>query len=91
MSLIFQQNISAKFSETKCIELAFQKYNLELAEDLFQMRERDLVLKKTTFEFPGYDFSVSFPQGNYPVWEKPMPVKIKGGRESFSFSCSSQG
>lgn len=58
------------------IELAFQKSDLELAEYLLQIRERDLVLKKPAPEFPGYEFT-TLPQGN-PIWQKPTPIKMKG-------------
>lgn len=71
--------IEANLKKIDPIELAFQKFDLELVEYLFQTRERALVLKKPTFEFPGYEFTRSFSQGNYFVWTKPTPVKIKGG------------
>ncbi len=74
-----QHFIEADVKKSDPIELAFQKSDLELVQHLFQTRERDLFLEKQTFKFPGYEFFRSFIQGSYSIWEKPMPVKIKGG------------
>ena len=72
-----QHLIEANLKKMGPIELAFQKSELELAEYLFQTRERDLALNKETFEFPGYEFCTT-PLTN-PVWQKPTPIKYKGG------------
>jgi probable HAF family extracellular repeat protein len=80
-----QHIMEANIKNVSPIVLAFQKLDMELAEYLLQLRERDLVLKKPTFEFPGYEFVRSFMQDRYKphVWGKPVPIKIKGGNGTY--------
>lgn len=76
-----QHLMEANIKKINPIELAFQKFDCKIAEYLLQARERDVFLKKPTFDFPGYDFRRPFGvhQGDHPIWQKPTPVKIKGG------------
>jgi prefoldin subunit 5 len=85
---IFEERVSQHFLEANLkkanpIELAFQKRDYALADHLLQMREQSLILKKQTFEFPGYEFHRSFlvnnyPHGGYPAWQKLELIKRKG-------------
>jgi hypothetical protein len=70
------------------IVLAFQKFDLELAETLFKMREQDLAMGKPAFDFPGYEFKRTWKGvSELQIWLKRAPVTYLnnwGGKRYFT-------
>lgn len=67
----------ASLEKTDPIEFAFLKRDLQIAEQLFEKRESDLVAGRPTYKFPGYEFrnntGKNYP-GLSPVWQRLSPV-----------------
>jgi hypothetical protein len=72
---LMQHFLDASRKKINPIELAFQKFDLDLAEEIFKIRQEDIRLGRPTFEFPGYDFKRQWKGGTLDVWMKSDKVK----------------